>query len=736
MRRSLPFLALALSAFGIVGCGGSSAHPAGQGITVTVTGTFANNTIQAGDPAVTLQAAVANDSGKKGVTWALSVANAACSPGCGTLAPIGSPSFSATYTPPATAPLNQQATITATSVADPNQSFTFIFTIEPLTTIAITTKFATTLAGGPGIQVNANVKDDPTGSGVTWALTAGGTNCSPDCGTLAPAAAPSFAALYTPPATVPAGAAANPTITATSVHLTSATDSFSFTIANATSLVKGNFSFVLRGYDPFSGSPMAMAGSVVADGNGNITGGEIDINNGGGLTVVTPPISGVYSVDNSFHGIAKGVIEITSFTFPSSNIDLKFRFVLSADGTRGKMIELDGGGYLNAGTMAAQDSAAIKTQPSGNYAFGLDSDAPFAGRTVAAGQLVFSGSGITGGVIDQSKSADPAPTYSGAAISAGNVTAPDANGRGTMVVNIGSDSTTYAYYVNNANSLTLIQIDKGLTHGTVQAGSAHKQNALTSDSINAKSVIQLTGMDEPTGTSNVGPAVIIGVLTISGGNSFVLNYDFNDIGSVSASHFTNGSIASFDPATGRAVVSAPGDFQAGFVDSAVIYLYDQGAGYFIDTDISTPDGTPPDQAITNNAFSGTLIPQASSSFSSASLNGNVLAGFGGSASPAIPNFELAMNFDGTTGNYTAAGDLTSLPSQDGQATGAQFNGNFAISNTNIGHGTITLPSAVFGDFTSGGTSIATFYLIGPNQFVAIGVNPVGQYSGVMFFDPQ
>lgn len=734
MRRLFPFLSLLVS-LSLAACG-SSFSRINQAIAVTIANTFTNNTIQAGEPAVTLQATVANDPAKKGVTWSLSVANAGCSPGCGTLVADGSPSFSAKYTPPATAPANQQATITATSVSDPNQSFAFLFTIEPLTSVSITNKFNSVLAGAPGMQVNANVKDDPTASGVTWTLTAGGSNCSPDCGALAASAAPSFAAQYTPPATVPAGAAANPTITATSVHRTAAMDSFTFAIANATSLLKGNFSFVLRGYDPFSGDPMAIAGAIVADGSGKITGGEIDINNGGGITAIPSPISGVYSVDNSFNGIAKGVIEITSFTFPGSNIDLKFRFVLSADGTHGRMIELDGGGYLNSGTISAQDSTAIKTQPNGSYAFGLDSDAPFAGRIVATGQLVFGANGITGGVIDQSKAADPAPTYTAAAIGAGNVTAPDANGRGTMVVNVGVDSSTYAYYVDNASTLTLIQIDKGLTHGTVQAGTAHLQKTLTSDSVNAKSVIQLTGMDEPTGTSTVGPAVIIGVLNISGGNSFTLNYDFNDIGSVSVAHFNNGSIASFDPATGRAVVSAPGDFQAGFVDSAVIYLYDQGAGYFIETDISTPNGTPPDQTRTNNAFSGTLTPQTGAPFSSASLNGNLLAGFGGSASPSIPNFELAMNLAGAAGTYTAAGDLTSLPSQDGQATGVQFNGNYSLSNTSVGHGTLTLPSAVFGDFTSGGTSIASFYLIGPNRFVAIGINPAGQYSGVMFFDPQ
>src|SRR5215467_10521479 len=119
MRRfSLPF-ATAVIWILFAGCSGSPGPKGPDPILVTISNVFANNTIQAGDAAVTLQAVVQNDPGNKGVKWSLSVANAGCSPDCGTLVASGSPSFSATYTPPATAPLNQQATITAASMADP-----------------------------------------------------------------------------------------------------------------------------------------------------------------------------------------------------------------------------------------------------------------------------------------------------------------------------------------------------------------------------------------------------------------------------------------------------------------------------------------------------------------------------------------------------------------------------------------------------------------------------------------
>ena len=730
MHRFQAIFLLASTILLIAGCASVSGggHP---GIEVSITNKFPNDAIQAGSAPYTLTAKVVNS--HKGVKWSLTTSNVACSPDCGILVP--SDGFTAVYTAPAEAPLNHQAVITATAVEDTSKVYSFLFTIIPTTSISITNKFTSVIAGGQPVVVNASVMDDPTNSGASFTLTAGGSPCSPACGTLVTSAPPTVQALYTPPATVPTGAAANPTITATAVNRPAATDSFSFSIVSVASLLKGNYVFSLRGYDSGLGTPMVMTGMIVADGNGNITGGEIDFNNGGGINYVPSPATGTYTIDNSFNGITRGAFEISSFTFPGTTIDLRFRFALSNDGKRGRMIEMDGSGYLNAGTFELQDTMAISASPSGNFAFLLNSDAPVAGRIVATGQLALGSSGVTGGVIDQSKAADFNPTYTAAAISAGALAAPDGNGRGTLTVTVEGDSSEYAYYIVDADHLRLAQIDRGLTHGTVQEGTAIRQKTLTADSINGIGIIQLTGMDEPTGTSTVGPAVLIGAMNILGGNSFFLTFDSNDVGTILTNHLTNGSVASFDPATGRAVLASQGGFGEGFVDSAVMYFYDQGSAFFIDTDISTPDGTPPSQAMTNNALSGTLTPQTGAPFSPQSLSGNLIAGFGGSAADTIPNFALGANFDGSGGTYTAKGDLTSLPSQIGAATDAQFGGTYRFLNGSLGHGVMTVPVGVFGDFTSGTTVNAGFFMIAPNRFVLIGVT-AGQFSGVAFFEPQ
>lgn len=734
MVRYLSLICCLLGTALLMGCANSMSPTPGPGIVVNIVNGLPNNAVQVGDPAITLKATVANDKSNSGVKWSLTVANVGCSPGCGTLVPSGSPSFSAVYTPPTTTPLNQQATIAAISVADGRQEFAITFTIIPPPSVTITNKFAAILNGGAPVEVDATVANDPAGAGVTWTLTAGGSACSPACGTLAPAAAPSFSAIYTPPAAYPGGANANPTITAASVTLPSATDSFAFTITNSASLFKGNYAFLLRGYDT-NGNPMSVAGSVVSDGNNNLTGGELDYNIDGGITTIPSPQTGTYTVQLSPTGIAQVFFQITSYSFGSGTQHPMFRCTISADGTRGRIIELDASQFVNSGTIEQQNSSAIAAKPAGNFAFGVDSDAPFAGRTVAAGQLVLGAAGVTGGLIDQSVNAAASPTFVAATISPDVQSAPYALGRGTLTITVEGQSVQYAYYVVDSSHFLLLEIDHGTAFGTVFAGVARSQAALTAASVNGISVIQLTGFDEPSGTSNVVPVVIVGLLTVTGGNAYSLTFDINNIGVPLTQHGANGAVA-FDPTTGRATLTAPDGFSSSFVNAGALYLYDNGKGFFIEEDVSTPDGTPPDQASTNLALSGTTLLQTGAPFTASNLSGNVIGGLGASSSPLIPSAEIGLNL-ASGNNYSAFGDLNSLSSEGGSQPGLQFSGKFQLSSLAAGYGRILLPTELFGDFTSpaGTNTTCSFYMIAPNQFVAISDKP-GLPSGVVFVDPQ
>lgn len=728
----------------LAGCG-SNVNVISTDVQVAITNSFSS--IQVGTSPVTLKVQINPGFIKDGVKWSLSLANVPCSPACGTLTPAAAPSFSAVYTPPTTTPVNQTATITVTAVDDPTATYTFNFTIEPAIDVTITNKFASIVVSSQAVAVNAQVSNDNANAGVTWTLTAAGTNCSPACGTLTPAVAPSFSATYAPPMSLPTGSGASPTITATSITNTAKNDSFSFSIVSANTLLNGNYAILVRGYDD-SGSPMAMAGSVTADGNGNITGGELDVNNGGGITHIPAPVAGNYTVDTSFQGVVHGTFTITSFTFPSSSNHISFKFVLSSSGKMGRIVELDGIGYLNAGTIQLQDSSALSAaDPSGNYAFGLDSDAPVGARTVAVGQLILGENGVTGGLLDESQAGGATPRYSDVPLTAAANSKPDSSGRGTLTLavtgtpTVTASSRQYAYYIVDSGQLNLIEIAADSLFGTVQAGVAQMQNSFTAGSVNAKSVLQMTGMDAVPGTQNgIGPDVIIGVLTISAGSgpgvSVVdLYFDSNDLGAIETSHDSGNGIVQFDPTTGRGVISISGGFESGFVNSAVFYLFGSGAGFIIDTDPSTPTGTPPADAVTNIAFSGTLIPQKGP-FNNQSISGNALYMSGATAiASVVPNVEAAFNFNTGILTYTAAGDLTSLETQLGNYANFSITSNYSVVDAAHGHGTTSLPQQFFGDFSGTQFYPAAFYLIDTNRFVLIG-RQSGIYSGVSFFDSQ
>ena len=670
-----------------------------------------------------------------GVNWSLTVANVSCSPACGTLT-LQNP-HTAVYTPPKTQPQNQNATITVTSLKNSKNQYAFDFVITAPASVTITNKFTSVYAGGPVTTVNATVLNDPMGAGVNWTLTAGGSNCSPSCGSLTPAPAPSFSATYTPPTALPTGANASPTITAASVTSPAAQDSFSFSINSAFSLfAKGSYAFLLRGYDG-GGLPMTMAGSVTSDGQGNITGGEIDINDDEGITSIPSPTTGTYTIDTAFNGVTHGTITITSFTFPNSSVNISFKFVLSGDGTRGKIVELDGSGYINSGTIQLQSASALSAaNPAGNYAFLLDSDAPVGGRVVEVGQLVVASNGsVTSGLVDQSQAGATNPIYTAAAATGGSSSAPDASGRGTFTVTINGNASQYAYYIVSSSQLNIIQIDRGLMFGTAQAGTARLQNQLTANSVNTNSVsiLALDGMDVLPNSNNIGPDVLIGAMTITGGSTFAMTFDENDLGNIFTSHPTGGSVASFDPTTGRGTLSLQGGFNSGFVDSAVFYLYDNGEGFLIDADPTTTVATP-QNATTNVAFSGSFITQAAGPFTASNVSGNVLAAFGDAAIPNVPNMAAAFNFDGSS-SFTAFGDITTLASQQGNLPGVSFTGTYSIAAPALGRGTAVVPAFLFGTFGSNQTYPASFYMIAPNQFVLIG-SQFGIYSGVAYFDPQ
>ncbi len=584
--------------------------------------------------------------------------------------------------------------------------------------------------GSSAIPLGVTVSNDSSNRGVTWTIgIQGGGACTVDvCGTLVATPAPSFAAAYTAPIGAPPQGSVTVQVIATSVSDSSKSDSFSLNYAplSTPNLLKGSYSFLLRGYSAV-GVPIALAASIVADGQGNITGGDLDLNQGGTEIKATAPLAGTYLLDTSFRSTAHGTVKITNFTVPGGS-PIALTFFLSSDGQTGGVIEHDNNGFICAGRIFLQDTAALAAGiPSGPFVFGLDSDAPIGVRTVEDGQFVLSAGSVSSGLADLSKAGNASPIYAATPISSGTATAPDSAGRGTLSLTISGNSTEYAFYIANSQQILLIETDSGSAFGTVQAGVARTQSSLTAGAVNAVSVLQLTGLGTPSGTQAVGTSVIIGQMTISGGNSFSAVLDSNDLGTVLTTQKLSGQVSTFNPATGRGVISVAGGSNSAFLDSAVFYLASPGSGFIIDAE-ATAGG------VTNRAFSGTLTAQQSTPITNAAFSNDLVIWSGGSSANYIPSIDAAAVVDNTVQSLAGLGDLSALPAQSGIETSRSFSTGYQVTDTTIGYGYALLPARFFGNFTLNEPAPCSFYVIGPNQAVFMGTLS-GTPSGVTFFQP-
>jgi hypothetical protein len=147
--------------------------------------------------------------------------------------------------------------------------------------IALTTAPPATLNVNGTATVSATVTNDSANAGVDWTCIPTGT-----CGTFNPAHTASGAnTTYTAPG---AAVAAVITATATSSHTATATANVSVTATTTTvTIPAGTYSFYVSGEDSKKNT-YAIAGAVVIDANGNVTGGEQDYVSAGGATSPEP----------------------------------------------------------------------------------------------------------------------------------------------------------------------------------------------------------------------------------------------------------------------------------------------------------------------------------------------------------------------------------------------------------------------------------------------------------------
>jgi hypothetical protein len=344
--------------------------------------------------------------------------------------------------------------------------------------VTLMTAPPTSLQGGATASVSATVTNDAAGGRVNW-------SCTPSsaCGSFNPTSTASGATTtYTAPAVAPAGGQV--TIMATSVTdgTKNASASVKITGTASSASLNGRYALLITAATGNQGTSVCAA-SVIADGNGNITGGVEELTAPGFYDLLDVINNGTYSIDPSGHGTMK---------INTANLEtLKFSFVLISP-THALIIEIDGD--PGSGTMDLQQPAAGGTftaaQISGNYSLaldGVDNSGAFNHMSMA-GTFAADGIGaLTSGTLD---------INNGGILTTksftGTFTAPDSNGRGTMSGSVGRQ---FVYYIISPKVLRILEGDGASFVG----GSAYAQGSAgsTNAALTGKFVYQHHGWSTP-----------------------------------------------------------------------------------------------------------------------------------------------------------------------------------------------------------------------------------------------
>lgn len=435
-----------------------------------------------------------------------------------------------------------------------------------------------------------------------------------------------------------------------------------------TSLLSGTYAFQLDAFTQSAGQA-AYLGSFVADGNGNITSGTVDIN-----AVNAGPFSYSLSGNYSIAGTGFGTINLTINGQP-----LVLAFVLSSTGN-GRIIEYDdttGNGNRGSGLLLKQDTTAFSlSKISGTYVYGFVGADKQANRFANVGEFHADGAGnISSGLGDENDSGDTGSyTFSGTQSAVNSTT-----GRTTGVFTGTFGTSHLTTYVVNSSQLLMMETDSVQSTGTpLQSGTVLLQTgsgSFNNGSMNGVSVITDQDLDVKGG----GAEAFLGFLTTDGAGNWSVFLDQNKGGTL-----TQQSDA------GRYSVASNGRMTLGS-QSPIFYLVSQNQAFFIGTDQSVEFGF--------------LDPQTGGPFSNASLTGT----FAGGTLPLVDN---NGSNEVTNGSTDGAGNVyvnseNSGGSGLGQDLGQQDTYNFAPN----GRG--TLPDG------------SILYLISPTKFALLekGQNP-------------
>jgi hypothetical protein len=536
---------------------------------------------------------------------------------------------------------------------------------------------------------------------VAWSVTCGSSGA---CGGFSPATTASgTATTYTTPPAIPTGN----TVTVTATSVTDSTKSVSATITitagGPTPLADGTYIFSLAGETTTtSGTGLYNVSGAFVVSSGAITSGEQDY----GDAFIYAPQDSITS--GTIGTTADGNLQIVLTTNDPTNVGVNGVETIDAamfSTTRGRIIAFDSNA-TSSGRVDLQDSTAVTTTPTAGYAFfiaGLDTS----DNAVAIGGVInIDGSGAisgTGSVFDGN---DDGTLFSGQALTASTVSAPDTFGRVLFTLNA-SDTTDFpqinlAGYIVDASHIRLVEEEPSGTNfngttGGVALGQGTNTGTFSSTTVSGNSyVVGLEGAD----TSGV--LQTAGVLTTnSGAVTGAVNYnDLSGTGPQTPSPITGGTYT-VDP-TGRVTMTGVSDGIATFN----IQLYLTGSGLEAEETAITMDAGDVQTGLgfqqtgggtfTTASFAGTYVMGATGA--DTSTNENELDAVG----PITATSTLAGTVDL---NYFSVSQTAALP----------VSGTFTASANGAFTGTITGLDVT----TATNADVFSYYLIDTTKLFAI-----------------
>jgi hypothetical protein len=491
-----------------------------------------------------ISAVVSSDSSNAGVDWMVTCGN----PNCGSLQPTHSASGSTvTYAAPTAIVTAFAVTITATASADTSKSVVAKVTIT-LPAIYFSQPPPASMATSAQAVVSATVLNDPANLGVDWSVTCS----SSDCGSFNPThTASGSATTYTAPATVPAGSTV--TITARATANSSETVTAKVTITtSALSLLQGTYAFFFTGND--ANSFFAVAGSLSADGKGNVTAGEEDFCDTSFVSLGNT-VSGTYTAASDGRGTM--TLKVSDPAIGVNGVQtLSFAVITSRHVV---VIEFDGSATSN-GTLELQNPANFSTNSiTGGYGFtmsGLDGNGS---PEDTGGVFNADGAGKFNGTQDTNDSG----VVSNGPVS-GTYSAPDSFGRGTATLG----SVNFIYYVVDSGNLKFVESDLA-SSGALIAGSAFAQGSgpFSNASLSGDFVFTVAG-GGVSGGSLIGPLAAGGLFIADGKGAITSGtIDVNNFGTVTSGSFTGTYSVS---SNGRGTVTISGT--TGGLSQFAVYL--------------------------------------------------------------------------------------------------------------------------------------------------------------------